>query len=178
MLIDVHAHYDDEAFGGDPGACLTAAAKAGVGAVINAATNYETALKGLALSRRYPHFYCVLGIHPEYAETYRPETLQKMEALISSTPKAVGIGETGLDYHYLPKDDPEECSRIKRIQKENFIANIRLAERLSLPLVVHDRDAHHDTLALLRENVTGKTEHVLHCYSGSAELVRDFAAYF
>ena len=60
MLIDVHAHYDDEAFGGDPGACLTAAAKAGVGAVINAATNYETALKGLALSRRYPHFYCVL----------------------------------------------------------------------------------------------------------------------
>lgn len=176
MLIDVHAHYDDEAFGGDPGACLTAAAKAGVGAVINAATNYETALKGLALSRRYPHFYCVLGIHPEYAETYRPETLQKMEALISATPKAVGIGETGLDYHYLPKDDPEECSRIKRIQKENFIANIRLAERLSLPLVVHDRDAHHDTLALLRENVTGKTEHVLHCYSGSAELVRDFAA--
>lgn len=176
MLIDVHAHYDDEAFGGDPGECLEKAKKAGVDAVINAATHYEAAVNCLALSRRYPHLYCVLGIHPEYADSYTPETLAELESMIRANPKVVGVGETGLDYHYLPKEDPEESERIKQVQKENFTANLRMAERLSLPVVVHDREAHRDTLCLLRETVSGKTEGVLHCYSGSAEMVRDFAS--
>ncbi len=176
MLVDVHAHYDDAAFESDRGECLQKAADAGIVAVINAATNYETGVNGLAYSHKYPHFFCTLGIHPEYADSYTPETLARIEAMALTDQKVVGIGETGLDYHYLPKEDPEECRRIKHAQKENFIANIRLAERLSLPLVVHDRDAHQDVLRILRETVSGKTEHVLHCYSGSAEMVREFAA--
>lgn len=174
MLVDVHAHYDDEALEAEAGTCLRKAADAGVCAVINAATNRVTAEKCLVLCRRYPSLYCVLGIHPEYADFYSEEELRQIEAMARDEKKVVGIGETGLDYHYLPREDAQESQRMKDRQKENFIGNILLAERLSKPLVVHDREAHHDTLCILREHFTGKTESVLHCYSGSAEMVRDF----
>ena len=174
MMIDVHAHYDDEAFENDRSTCINHAVNAGVGAVINAATNYESAVKCIQMSHLYPQMYCVLGIHPEYAASFSPEILDKIEQLAVREQKVVGIGETGLDYHYLPKEDKLEAEHIKSIQKDNFIANIRLAEKLGKPVVVHDRDAHRDTLCILNENVSRKYENVLHCYSGSAEMVRDF----
>ncbi|MBE7058167.1 MAG: TatD family deoxyribonuclease [Ruminococcaceae bacterium] len=174
MIIDVHAHYDDEAFSKDLGECLKRAKEAGVKSIINAATNYETSLRSLEIAKKYEDFYCVLGIHPEYAETYTPETIEKIKELIINEPKAVGVGETGLDYYWLPKDNPEEVLRLKALQKVNFIEHINVSEDLGLPLVVHDREAHQDTLNVLKENVSGKVENVLHCYSGSAEMVRDF----
>lgn len=174
MLVDVHAHYDDAAFASEVGTCLQKASDAGVGVVINAATNVATAKKCLQLCQRYPSLYCVLGIHPEYADSDSEQELGQIEAMVRAEKKAVGIGETGLDYHYLPREDAQESQRIKERQKENFIGNILLAEKLSKPLVVHDREAHQDTLCILREYFTGKTESVLHCYSGSAEMVRDF----
>ena len=174
MIIDVHAHYDDKVFSQDLGECLERAANSGIGAVINAATDYKSALKAIEFTKKHENFYCVLGIHPEFADSYSPEVLGQIEELLLSEPKAVGVGETGLDYHYLPKDNPEEVARIKAAQNVNFIEHIRLSERLGLPLVVHDRDAHQDTLNVLRENVSGNIENVLHCYSGSAEMVRDF----
>ena len=175
MIIDVHAHYDDNAFSEDLNSCLERVKEAGIRYVINAAVNYETSVKSIKLAKEFDNVYCVLGIHPEYAETYSPEVLEKISNLIKNEPKAVGIGETGLDYYWLPKDNLDEVLRLKELQKVNFIEHIRLSERLRLPLVVHDRDAHQDTLNILKENVSGKVENVLHCYSGSAEMVRDFA---
>lgn len=173
MLIDVHAHYDS--FDASSlGAYFTKAKDAGVDIIINAATNYETSVKCLDISHKYENVYCVLGIHPEYADSCAPDVLEYIESAARNDAKVVGIGETGLDYHYLPKDDPDECVRIKKSQRENFISNIKLSERLGLPLVVHDREAHADTLSVLRENVSGNIESVLHCYSGSAEMVRNF----
>ena len=174
MIIDVHAHYDDEAFSEDLENCLRNAKEAGVESIINAATNYETSLRSLEIANKHEGFYCVLGIHPEFAETYTPETIEKIKELIMKEPKAVGVGETGLDYYWLPKDNPEEVLRLKALQKVNFKEHIKIAESLKLPLVVHDREAHQDTLNILKENVSGKVENVLHCYSGSAEMVRDF----
>ena len=174
MIIDVHAHYDDEAFYEDLDECMGKIKAAGVEKVINAATNYESSIKALDLCNKYDGFYCVLGIHPEYVDSYYPEVLNKIEALIKSEPKAVGVGETGLDYYWLPKDNPEEVKRLKAAQKINFAEHIHMAERLKLPLVVHDRDAHFDTYNMLKDNVSGKVENLLHCYSGSAEMVRDF----
>ncbi len=170
MLIDVHAHYEDT----DMDAVCKKAENAGVRKIINAATNHETSVKCLEISRIYSNVYCVLGVHPEYA--YEPDMTEFITEAARTCSKVVGIGETGLDYQYLPKDDPEECARIKEAQKNNFISHIKLSEKLGLPLVVHDRDAHEDTLSLLRDNVSGNTESVLHCYSGSAESVRDLAA--
>ena len=174
MIIDVHAHYDDEAFSEDLGDCLKRSKEAGVKSIINAATNYETSLRSLEIAKKYEDFYCVLGIHPEYAETYTPETIDKIKELIKNEHKAVGVGETGLDYYWLPKDNLDEVLRLKALQKVNFIEHIKLSENLCLPLVVHDREAHQDTLNVLKENISGKVENVLHCYSGSAEMVRDF----
>lgn len=175
MIIDVHAHYDDDAFSQDLRQCLDKMASCGVEKIINAATNYESSLKAVELSGKFSDVYCVLGIHPEFADSYSPDSLRQIELLLLSEKKAVGIGETGLDYHYLPKDNPEEAMRIKHVQKINFTQHIMLSERLNMPLVVHDRDAHLDTLNMLRENVSANVENVLHCYSASAEMVRDFA---
>lgn len=175
MIIDVHAHYDDNAFSEDLNSCLERVKEAGIGYVINAAVDYETSVKSIELAKKFDNVYCVLGIHPEYAETYSSEVLGKISNLIENEPKAVGIGETGLDYYWLPKDKPDEVLRLKALQKVNFIEHIRMSESLRLPLVVHDRDAHQDTLNILKDNVSGQVENVLHCYSGSAEMVREFA---
>lgn len=174
MIIDVHAHYDDEAYAHDLNECLSKVQNAGVKKVINAATNYESSLKALELCKKYDLMYCVLGIHPEFAESYTDENISEIEKLIQNEPKAVGIGETGLDYYWLPKDDQDEVTRLKALQKHNFAQHIHMSERLRLPLVVHDREAHKDTYDILKENLSGKTENVLHCYSGSAEMVKDF----
>lgn len=174
MLIDVHAHYDDETFANDLDECIDKIREAGVDKVINAATNYDSSLKAIELSKKYDNLYCVLGIHPEYVDSYTPEVLAKIEELIKKESKVVGVGETGLDYYWLPKDDPKEVDRLKAAQKINFSEHINMAERLKLPLVVHDREAHFDTYNILKDNVSGKVENLLHCYSGSAEMVRDF----
>lgn len=177
MLIDVHAHYESE----ELGEYLEKARAAGVERIINAATDRESSVKCVEISHKYENIYCVIGIHPEYAcdsvnGAAGASDLEYIENTARGDGRVVGIGETGLDYHYLPKDDPEECERIREAQKENFTAHIRISERLGLPLVVHDRDAHADTLSLLRDNVSGNVESLLHCYSGSAEMVRDFTA--
>ncbi len=176
MIIDVHAHYDDAAFNEDLDTCIEKCHKAGISKIIHASTTYESSLKAIELSRKYESIYCVLGIHPEFAEDYSHEKLLKIGELIKNEPKAVGVGETGLDYYWLPKDNPEEVVRLKELQKINFEEHIKLSEQLSLPIVVHDREAHKDTLKMLKDNVSGKIENVLHCYSGSAEMVHDFTA--
>ena len=89
-------------------------ADAGVVAVINAATNYDTAVKCLEYSHKYPNFYCVLGIHPEYADFYTPETIAQIETLALKDQKVVGIRETGLDYHYLPRMSAHQTSSKKK----------------------------------------------------------------
>lgn len=174
MLIDVHAHYDDEAFELDLRECLEKVKESGVDRVINAATTYDDSIKAVDMSNTYSFMYCVLGIHPEFAKDYSAEKLDAIKNLIMREPKAVGIGETGLDYYWLPKDNPEEALFLKALQKVNFVEHIRLSECLRLPLVVHDREAHADTYNTLKDNVSCKVENVLHCYSGSAEMVRDF----
>lgn len=174
MIIDVHAHFDDEKFNCDIDECLKNAKEAGVTRIINAAVDYETSLKSLELARTYDFMYCVLGIHPDSADEYSSEKLAEIEELIKKEPKAVGVGETGLDYYWLPKDNPDEVARLKALQKVSFTEHIRMSERLRLPIVVHDREAHKDTYDILKENLSGKVESVLHCYSGSAEMVKDF----
>lgn len=175
MIIDVHAHYDDEAFEGELEECLQRSKAAGVEKIIHAATTYESSIKALELTKKYEEIYCVLGIHPEFAEDFSEEKINKIKDTIQKEPKAVGIGETGLDYYWLPKDNPNEVMRLKSIQKMNFKEHIKISECLKLPIVVHDRDAHQDTLKMLKENVSGEIENLLHCYSGSAEMVRDFS---
>lgn len=161
-IFDSHAHYDDAAFDADRDALLAALPAEGVCAVVNAASSLPSARASLSLAAQYPHIYAAVGIHPEEA---RPTTEADIAALreLYAQPGAVAIGEIGLDYHY-----EDACPR--EIQRRWFEAQLALATELRAPVIVHDREAHEDTMRLLRQY---RPAGVLHCYSGSVEMMRE-----
>lgn len=163
MLIDTHAHYDDAAFDADRAELLHALQKQNIGAVIDPAVTLETSREILRLTEEYSFLYAAVGIHPENCHGFRPEDIDTLRAL-AQHPNCVALGEIGLDYHW--EENPP-----KELQKECFSAQLRLAEELSLPVIVHDRDAHADCLAVIAE--FPRVQGVFHCYSGSAEMAKE-----
>ena len=162
-LFDTHAHYDDPQFDPDREALLTALPENGVGLVVNPGCDIPTSRQAIALAERYPHVYAAVGYHPENCGPYVPEDLDTLRAL-ARHPKAVAIGEIGLDY-YWAENPPRD------FQRQVFRAQLQLAEELDLPVIVHDREAHGDSLAIIREFPAVRG--VFHCFSGSAEMARE-----
>lgn len=162
MYFDTHAHYDDEAFDVDRDSVIQSLPGEGVSLVLNAASDLNSSFKTVALAEKYPFFYAAVGIHPHEASGMSDETLEKLRALASNE-KVVAIGEIGLDYHY--NFSPRET------QKEAFRLQMALAQELNLPVIIHNRDAHEDSLEIVRAfpGVRG----VFHCYSGSLEMARE-----
>ena len=162
-MIDSHAHYDDEKFDSDREEVMQKCIDSGVTHIINAGANIESSQKSIDLSRKYPFVYAAVGVHPEDASTCNEYTLDKLTDF-SKEPKVIAIGEIGLDYHY---DSPS-----REIQKEWFAKQIALAVKLKLPLIIHDREAHHDVLDIIRAEKGYETGGVFHCFSGSKEMAR------
>lgn len=162
MIFDSHAHYDDAAFDADRQEVLKSLPAHGVEGVINCATDAKSAEWGVRTAAQIPHLWCMVGIHPEQAGEATEEDWRACEALLSS-PKVVGIGEIGLDYHY--SDSPP-----REVQKYWFEKQLDAAVRYGLPVSVHDRDGHEDTLSLLRRH---RPQGVIHCFSGSVEMARE-----
>lgn len=163
MLFDTHAHYDDERFDEDRDALLASMPEHGVGLILNPGCDLETSRKAIDYASRFPHVYAAVGIHPENTEGVDLERdLSQLEALAQSSPRVRAIGEIGLDYYWVK--DPEE----RRFQAELFRAQMRLAKRLNLPVIIHDREAHLDCLTIA-EQYPGMRG-VFHCYSGSTEF--------
>ena len=159
MIFDSHAHYDSEQFDIDRDELLgSVLPQKGVVAVINMAADYESLKETVALCKKYDYIYGAVGIHPECANDLPDNWLSDVEALLSH-PKIVAVGEIGLDYHW-----EDECPREK--QKEVLIAQLELAKKHDLPVVIHDREAHAEMYELLRKY---KPRGALHCYSGSAD---------
>ncbi|MDD6276440.1 MAG: TatD family hydrolase [Clostridia bacterium] len=160
-IFDTHAHYDDEKFDGDRDEILSALPSLGVSKVINCGCDLKSSVESIKLSQKYDYFYSAVGIHPHEAEDSSYEQLEEIQKLAQSK-KCVAIGEIGLDYHYdfSPRD----------IQQEFFKKQIIIAKELDMPIIVHDREAHEDTLALLKKY---RPKGVVHCYSGSAESAKE-----
>ena len=163
MLFDTHAHYDDEAFDADRDAVLTALPGQGVGLVLNPGCDVESSRKAVQYAAAYPHVYAAVGIHPENCSGYTAGDLAVLEKL-AQQPGVAAIGEIGLDY-YWAENPPRE------LQQQVLRDQLALARELALPVIIHDREAHADTLAIIREfpGITG----VFHCFSGSPEMAQE-----
>ena len=162
-LFDTHAHYDAEEFAADRDAVLSALPSRGVSLVVNPGCDLPSSRAAVDLSRRYPHVCAAVGYHPENCAPYQEEDLDILRDL-SREEKVVAIGEIGLDYYW--EENPS-----KELQQVVFRDQLKLAEELNLPVIVHDREAHADSLALVRQ--FPKVRGVFHCFSGSAELARE-----
>ena len=162
MLFDTHAHMDDRAFDTDREALLEGLPEKGIGLVMNPGCSLESSRNASLLAQKYDYIYAAVGSHPDAADEVNEEVLEEYRKLCKLNPKIKAIGEIGLDYHY--EDIPRE------IQLQAFRAQMALAAELNLPVIVHEREAHEDGMAVVREfpGVTG----VFHCYSGSAEMAR------
>ena len=166
-IFDTHAHYDDESFDVDREDVLKKIYNAGVTKCVNIGCDIETSKKAIEIAKSHSFIYATCGIHPsEIAETEKDilNQIEEVKELVLSCKKVVGIGEIGLDYHY--EDGPK-----KELQQFAFIEQIKLGNRLELPISVHTRDAIDDTIAILRKY---KFEYggILHCCPFNRELVR------
>ena len=172
-FADSHCHLTDRAFGADRAAVLARAREAGVGRVVTIASDAEDSLAALELARANDDVWCTAGIHPHAVDgsgaASSPGAASTMDAVrdVAAHPRCVAIGETGLDYFYdnAPRD----------AQRRSFARHVELAAELDLPVVVHSRVAEADTAAVVRESA-GQVTGVLHCFTGSRELLAEAMA--
>ncbi len=164
-IFDSHAHYEGEAFDPDRETLLPALfAQKGVVGIVNCGSDFATSKASIALAEQYPGLFAAAGVHPHEAAAagaWNGEARRALTALLAH-PKCVAVGEIGLDYHY--DFSPREQ------QKAWFEGQLALAVELDMPVVVHDREAHEDTLTLLRRY---RPKGVVHCFSGSVEMARE-----
>ena len=165
MIIDTHAHYDDDAFDEDREILLAGLQAAGIGTVVNIGASIDSTKTTLALAERYPFVYAAVGVHPSETAELDEERMRWLEEMCAR-PKVVAVGEIGLDYHW---DEPE-----REVQKHWFREQIRLARRVDLPVVVHSRDAAKDTLDIIKEEKAAEAGGVIHCFSYGVEVAREY----
>jgi TatD DNase family protein len=188
MLIETHAHLDYPDFAGDFDDVLRRATKAGVTRIITIGTSLQSSLRAIDLAEKYPAIYAAIGVHPTFVEQAEEDVMTPLREL-AKHPRVVAIGETGLDYHYLPsgkvakekqvqvmtalrtETDEEIEAQIrdgayKSKQASLFQQQLDLAVELGLNVVIHQRDAWQDTLKIM-EPYTGKLRGVFHCFGGS-----------
>lgn len=160
-VFDTHSHYDDERFNDDRDLLLTALPERGVRGVVSCGCDIDSSKANQLLAHKYNYLYFAAGFHPENLEGFEISDLNEIKT-ISADKKCVAIGEIGLDYHWM--------SSSKEKQREFFAAQLELANELKMPVIVHDREAHGDSLELLKQY---KPKGVMHCFSGSVEMARE-----
>ncbi|HKL48930.1 MAG TPA: TatD family hydrolase, partial [Desulfuromonadales bacterium] len=162
-LIDTHAHLDSGQYDSDRSTVLDRAREAGISHILTIGCDMESSRQSVALSMTDQMVYAAVGIHPHDAESMTPQILEELKRL-SGEDRVVAIGEIGLDF-YRDRSPREK-------QRQAFRQQIRLARDVGLPIIIHDRDAHDETLQILREENAGEIKGVMHCFSGDVELAR------
>ena len=162
-LFDSHAHYNDEKFQEDREKVLSQIYKSGVTKIVNAGYNLESSRQAIEIANKHEFIYATVGISPNDIEDYKEEHLKEI-AKLAQNKKVVAIGEIGLDYYWNKEN--------KDLQKEVFISQIEIANKLNLPIVIHTREAIYDTLEILKNNSCNK-KGVFHCCPFNVDLVRE-----
>lgn len=163
-IFDSHAHYDDEKFDQNRNELLKELQENGVIGAVNCSSSYESVGKTCEIINKWDFIYGAVGIHPENANEFSDKCIKEFEDIIKNNKKIVAIGEIGLDYYW--EENPS-----REIQKDVFRKQMQLAKKLKLPVIIHDRDAHKDTLEIMKEfeGVIG----TVHCFSGSVEFAKE-----
>ena len=163
MYFDTHAHYDSGAFNADWKELLASMPQKGVELIVNPGCDLESSRTAIALAEEFPFVYAAVGVHPSDCGAWEDSWLEQLRAL-AAHPKVRAIGEIGLDY-YWEENPPRE------LQQKVLRDQLALAQELDLPVIVHDREAHADSLAIVQEFPAVRG--VFHCFSGSVEMARE-----
>lgn len=163
MLFDSHAHLDDEKFDEDRAEVIRRAEESGVSRILNIGADMPSSARSVRLAEEYAMIWAAVGVHPHEAENILPGDYDRL-AEWTRLPKVKAVGEIGLDYYYdlSPRD----------VQKDVFIRQLDVARQTHMPVVIHNRDAHGDTMQILQREGKGLTG-VVHCFSGSLEMAQE-----
>lgn len=164
-FIDSHAHLDDERFNEDREEVINALNANGIEAVLDPGSDLDSSKSTVALADKYSFIYAAVGCHPHDTKFMNDDAINTFRKLAKNK-NVIGIGEIGLDYFYDNSD--------RETQKIWFREQIRLARELDLPYIVHDRDAHEDVFRIMKEEHYDGTRGILHCYSSSIEMAKEF----
>lgn len=165
MIFETHAHYDDKAFDEDRENLLLELYQNGITTIINVSSDLASIKRTLSLAEKYPYIYGAVGVHPSDSGELTEETFLELTKACQHE-KVVAVGEIGLDYYW---QEPE-----KEIQKKWFERQLLLAQEVSLPVIIHSREAAKDTLDMMRALHAEKSGGVIHCFSYSKEMAAEF----
>ena len=164
MLIDTHCHLNDEQLENDTKDIIERAKEHNVKKLVCVGASLSSSVKAVEIANEYDNVFAVIGVHPDDANTFNDDILDKLRELAKNNKKVVAIGEIGLDYHFVQDN--------KEAQKQCFIKQIELANELDLPIVIHTRDAMGDTLDIVRKYKDKiKNGGIFHCFHGSKEVL-------
>lgn len=166
MFFDSHVHLDDIQFDADRAAVIERALAAKVTHLVNVGADMASSARSMELARQYEHIYAAVGVHPHEAAALTDRDYDDLAEYLTAD-KVVALGEIGLDYYYdyAPRDT----------QRAVFIRQLDIARQLHCPVIIHNRDAHGDTMSILKREAKGLVG-VVHCFSGSMEMAEELIA--
>ena len=166
MIIDTHAHYDDERFNEDREKLLLGMKAKGVDIIVNASASVQGCFDSLALAEKYDFVYTMAGIHPSDTADLEKAGVFEQIKKIAEHKKCVAVGEIGLDYYW---DEPD-----RDIQKKWFVAQLALAKDVQKPVNIHSRDAAADALDIMKAEKAEDMGGIIHCFSYGVEMAREY----
>ena len=167
MIFETHAHYDDERFDEDRDMLIEKLFQKNICNIINVGASIESTKTTIALAKKYENMYAAAGVHPSDIAGLNEETLAWLKEQ-TKDPKVVAVGEIGLDYYW----DKEE--EVQKAQRYWFAQQMELARKSQLPVIIHSRDAAEDTMRVMKEVHAEEIPGVIHCYSYSPEMAKEF----
>lgn len=167
MIFETHAHYDDDQFQDDREVLIPSLLNDNICNIINVSSSFESISSGMELAEKYDRVYVAVGVHPSDIAGLTDENFSWIKKQCRN-PKVAAVGEIGLDYYW----DKEE--EVQKRQREWFFRQIKLAEEENLPIIVHSRDAAEHTMEVMREAHAENIPGVIHCYSYSLEMAKEF----
>ena len=167
MIFETHGHYDDTQFDEDREQLIAEFLEKDIDKVMNVGADMQSSRNSVELAAKYPHFYAAVGVHPSEVGELTEADIQELKSMVQDNPKVRAIGEIGLDYHF--DDDPP-----RDVQKKWFVRQLELAQELAMPIIIHSRDAASDTMEILKRMDGGRNGGVIHCYSYSAEMAKEY----